>query len=209
MQGMFFGRPNERCSKPRSSSSAVFLSDATLPDGSEVTVGSEMIKTWKLRNDGQQAWPEGTTLILKRCKGEFHTSPLPLSRLPNPGEEVEVSAALTALQPGRGSVCYRIVDNAGLPFGVKLWADVVAMAPKKDEVKAQAQEQPSAQPEPVKVESVVEPKIEPKAPSVEPKTPYQASLAALECMGFIDRELNIRILKEENGDLQRAVNRMV
>jgi hypothetical protein len=155
-----------------------------------------MIKTWKLRNDGQQAWPQGTALVLKRCKGEFHTSPLPFSRLPNPGEEVDVSAVLTALQPGKGSVCYRVVDNAGLPFGVKLWADVISV-PKKDEVKKEEQPQePSAQPEPVKVEA--------------PKSPiYQASLAALECMGFVDRELNIKILKEEKGDLQRAVNRLL
>jgi len=148
-----------------------------------------MVKTWKLRNDGQQAWPQGTALILKRCKGEFHTGPLPLSRLPNPGEEVEVSATITALQPGRGSVCYRIVDNKGASFGVKLWADVTA-APKAPE------------PEPVKAE--------PETPKEQsPPHRYASQLATLSCMGFDNREFNIGILDQEKGNVERAVSRLL
>jgi hypothetical protein len=185
-QSQAFGRP----AGPRSTASAVFVSDVTLPDGCEVVVGSEMVKTWKLRNDGQQAWPQGTALVLKRCKGEFHTSPLPLSRLPNPGEEVEVSATITALQPGRGSVCYRVVDNTGAPFGVKLWADVIAVAPKKE---------PEPEAEPVRAQS---------QPSQEPQR-YKAELEMLACMGFENRELNITILDQELGNVERAISRLL
>jgi hypothetical protein len=83
------------------------VSDVTLPDGTEIPVGAEMVKTWKFKNEGRNAWPEGTKLVLKRTKGEFETAPLPIARLPEGGEEVEVSATLKALQPGRGRVCYR------------------------------------------------------------------------------------------------------
>jgi len=188
-QGQMFGRPPRAA---RSTCSAVLVSDVTLPDGCEIKVGSEMVKTWKLRNDGQQAWPQGTALILKRSKGEFHTAPLELSRLPNPGEEVEVSATLTALQPGRGSVCYRIVDNTGAPFGVKLWADVVGVAPPKKE------------PEPVKTQP--EPAKQAKP---EPPRRYEAELTMLACMGFVDSELNINMLDQEKGNVERAVSRLL
>lgn len=153
-----------------------------------------MVKTWKLRNDGQQAWPQGTALVLKRSKGEFHTSPLPITRLANPGEEVEVSATITALQPGRGSVCYRIVDNTGAPFGVKLWADVIAVAPKKE---------PEPEPEPVRAQP--EPKQEPTA---EPQR-YKDELAMLAGMGFENRELNVQILDKEKGNVERAISRLL
>lgn len=187
--GRMFGHQNA----PRSSWSAVFVSDVTLPDGCEVMVGSEMVKTWKLRNDGQQAWPQGTALVLKRSRGEFHTAPLQLSRLPNPGEEVEVSATITALQPGRGSVCYRIVDNTGVPFGVKLWADVMAVAPPKE---------PEPEPEPVKAQET------PKEQS-QPPHRYASQLAMLSCMGFDNRELNIGILDQEKGNVERTVSRLL
>jgi hypothetical protein len=187
-QGQAFGRP----AAPRSTSSAAFVSDVTLPDGCEVTVGSEMVKTWKLRNDGQQAWPQGTALVLKRSKGEFHTAPLQLSRLPNPGEEVEVSANVTALQPGRGSVCYRIVDNTGAPFGVKLWADVIAVVPPKE-------------PEPEPVEAQAEPAKEQN----QPPQRYASQLAMLSCMGFDNKELNIGILDQEKGNVERTVSRLL
>jgi hypothetical protein len=211
------------------------VSDVTLPDGAEVQVGVEMVKTWKFRNDGQAAWPEGTALVLKRCRGEFETTPLPISRLPNPGEEVEVSVTIKALQPGRGRVCYRLVDNNGVPFG-KLWADVVAVGlevkaepapatPKTEPVQKQpTQEAPK---EPAKEEPKEPAKEEPKEPAKEaPKEPdrawqrvdyhfeqhphrFEIALTALAGMGFTDRKRNIRILNKEKGNLERSVTRLL
>jgi next-to-BRCA1 protein 1 len=170
-----------------------------------------MVKTWKFRNDGQQAWPQGSSLVLKRCRGEFETAPLPISRLPNPGEEVEVSVTLKALQPGRGRVCYRLVDNNGVPFG-KLWADVVAVA---QEVKA---DPPKA--EPVKTEPAKEtPKESAKESPKEPEQPhrfeigqphrFEIALTALASMGFTDRKRNIKILNKEKGNIERTITRLI
>jgi cell division septation protein DedD len=200
---------------------SAFVCDVTLPDGAEIPVGAEMVKTWKFRNDGSQPWPQGTTLVLKRCRGEFETAPLPISRLPNPGEEVEVSATLKALQPGRGRVCYRLVDNTGAPFG-RLWADVNAIALKEEEVKAEPTPV-KVEPTPVKVEPTT-PKVEPTTPKVdpepvkaespkEPETPkphkWEIALTALANMGFVDRKLNIKILNKEKGNLERTITRLL
>jgi len=206
---MFAGAGRGGCK--RSNAGSAFVSDITLPDGAEVPVGVEMVKTWKFRNDGQQAWPQGSSLVLKRCRGEFETAPLPISRLPNPGEEVEVSVTLKALQPGRGRVCYRLVDNNGVPFG-KLWADVVAVA---QEVKA---DPPKA--EPVKTEPAKEtPKESAKESPKEPEQPhrfefvqphrFEIALTALASMGFTDRKRNIKILNKEKGNIERTITRLI
>jgi len=209
---------------------SAFVCDVTLPDGAEIPVGAEMVKTWKFRNDGSQPWPQGTTLVLKRCRGEFETAPLPISHLPNPGEEAEVSVTLKALQPGRGRVCYRLVDNTGAPFG-RLWADVIAVVPKEEEKERVVAEQTPAkvvEPTPVKVEPVkvepvkVEPvKVEPTPVKVEPEpvkaaeieTPrphkWEIALTALANMGFVDRKLNIKILNKEKGNLERTITRLL
>jgi len=212
----------------RSSATSAFVSDVTLPDGSEIPVGADMVKTWKFRNDGQQVWPQGSALVLKRVRGEFETAPLPISHLPNPGEEVEVSVTLKALQPGRGRVCYRLVDNEGAQFG-RLWADVVAVAqeevkepPKAEPAPVKAEPVPVKAeptpviPEPVKVpEPVQEPvkvpepaKPEPKEDSPRPHK-FEMALTALANMGFSDRKHNIKLLNKEKGNLERTINRLL
>jgi len=190
--GRGFARANSFGSQ-RSGFGAAFVSDVTLPDGAEITVGNEVLKTWKIRNDGVITWPEGTSLVLKRCRGELHATPLPLPRLPSPGEEIEVSATIKALQAGRGSVCFRMADNTGAPFGGKLWADVIAV-PIQNEPKETPKETDKEKEE-------TEAKPQPHR--------HEQALAALACMGFVDRELNINILNQENGDLGRAASRLL
>jgi hypothetical protein len=193
------------------SACSAFVSDVTLPDGAEIPVGAEMVKTWKFRNDGKEAWPQGTNLVLKRTRGEFETAALPISRLPNPGEEVELSATLKALQPGRGRVVYRLVDNNGIPFG-KLWADVVGVA--REETKEPAKVEPvkvePVKPDPVKEPEPVKPEPKTESPKAEERPhKYDQALAALAKMGFEDRKRNIRALNKEKGNLERAVIRLL
>jgi len=206
--GAHGGCKRDKATKATSSACSAFVSDVTLPDGVEIPVGAEMVKTWKFRNDGQQPWPQGTTLVLKRTRGEFETAPLPISRLPNPGEEVELSATLKALKPGRGRVCYRLVDNNGVPFG-KAWADVIAV--NREETKEAVKAEP-AKTENVKPEPVVqpEPKVEsPKAPESPRTHRYEVALTALAKMGFEDRKRNIKLLNKEKGNLERTVARLL
>ena len=45
---------------------ARFVRDVTFPDGTSVQPGSVFLKTWRVRNDGAGAWPEGVVLC---CAG--------------------------------------------------------------------------------------------------------------------------------------------
>jgi hypothetical protein len=170
--------------RPRIGPSSAFVSDVTLADGSDVPTNTDVVKTWKLRNDGLQPWPQGTALVLRRCKGEFETTPHPLSRLPLPGEEVEVSATIKTPRVGRGTVCFRLVDNNSVPFGAKMWADVIGVESKK-EAPAKAEESAVAE------------------------SAREVSLRALANMGFTDVDLNISLLSQENGHLQRVISRLL
>jgi next-to-BRCA1 protein 1 len=208
---MFVGRGGG-CQRERfgagSTACSAFVSDVTLPDGVEIPVGVEMVKTWKFRNDGKQAWPEGTTLVLKRTKGEFETAPLPISRLPNPGEEVELSATLKALQPGRGRVVYRLMDNNGTPFG-KLWADVNAVSREETKEVAKAEPVKTVTPVPAPVTPAPAPQPVVGAPKAEPHHRFEVALTALAKMGFDDRKKNIKLLNKEKGNLERTVERLL
>jgi hypothetical protein len=191
-----FGGRGGRCGRNPNGLTSTFISDVSLPDGTEVAVGTDVMKTWKLRNEGPQAWPEGTTLNLKRSKGAFDARPQPLAKLAAPGEEVEVSALIRPLEAGRGVVCFRLADATGQPFGAKLWADVLATEAKK--------EQPAVEPEVKPVESKPVEAIKPEVES-----PYELALNALAAMGFVNREFNIVLLQTEKGNLERVIVRLL
>jgi hypothetical protein len=45
---------------------ARFVKDVTFPDGTTVQPGSVFLKTWRIRNDGTQRWPDNVVLT---CAG--------------------------------------------------------------------------------------------------------------------------------------------
>lgn len=69
-----------------------FVSHCTFPDGSVVQPGSVLLKTWRVRNNGQLAWPSGTApVMLSTAKSDG----------PSFSEEVRLEAALSeALKVG-------------------------------------------------------------------------------------------------------------
>jgi len=123
---------------PLSSKPAVrFISDVTFPDGTKVQPGTVFTKIWRVRNDGESTWPEGTVLV--HVGGDvFDSAPLngsaagkarhispnavPLAKVQ---EEVEISASLTAPQAtGRHIAYFRLQTKDGVCFGQRLWADI-------------------------------------------------------------------------------------
>jgi len=105
-----------------------FVRDATFPDGTKVQPGSVFVKTWRVRNDGSTAWPDSTALVT--AGGDLLTAPdlaVPVSQsLVNPGDEVDISATLTAPAcTGRHTAYFRLQNrDTGAFFGQRLWADV-------------------------------------------------------------------------------------
>jgi len=105
---------------------ARFVGDVTLPDGSPVEPGCVLQKTWKVRNDGEVAWPEGTALAFvsgDRLVPAEHTD-VPVAAVAV-GAEVELSVKLRAPDAsGRHIAYFRLRTSGGTQFGQRLWADI-------------------------------------------------------------------------------------
>jgi hypothetical protein len=81
---------------------ANFVSDVTIPDGTEVAAGSTFVKTWRFKNLGPCTWTTSYHLVYSYVsdtgKNGVFTPPAPVA-FPNqvlPGEEIELSVTLTA-----------------------------------------------------------------------------------------------------------------
>jgi Ig-like domain from next to BRCA1 gene len=93
-----------------------WVSDVTIPDGSEVKAESEFVKTWEIRNSGQVPW-RGRYL---QREGSF-TSPdscVTANRVPvpetEPGAPVRISVEVRApASPGWCQVHWKMVDEDG------------------------------------------------------------------------------------------------
>jgi hypothetical protein len=95
-----------------------FVSDVTIPDDTELLVGEEFIKTWRLTNIGTCTWTNQYALVFISGDQMNGTSPLPLTSSITPGATVDVSVTLKA--PGttgsyRGN--WQLRNASGVNFG--------------------------------------------------------------------------------------------
>lgn len=104
---------------------ARFIRDVTFPDGTKIQPGVKILKTWRVRNDGVNAWPHGVVLA---CSGGDHlTDPDLISPVPivAAGEEIDISVQLTAPSvTGRHVAYFRLKTSDEMNFGQRLWADI-------------------------------------------------------------------------------------
>lgn len=74
-----------------------FVRHVTCPDGTLVPPGVRFCKTWRVRNDGNCAWPHGTVLVHSGGDLLTYEEPLSIDALPGPGEEVDITINLKGL----------------------------------------------------------------------------------------------------------------
>lgn len=96
---------------------SAFVSDASVPDGTQMTAGQAFVKTWRVKNTGTCSWK--TTYRLIYAYGEKLgglTTALTAEVLPN--SEVEISINLQApTKAGNYGGYWRLANNNGTPFG--------------------------------------------------------------------------------------------
>ena len=107
---------------------AKFLLHATFPDSSQILGGASFIKTWRVKNDGSDAWPVGCVLATAGGDALYPQSAAPV-RVPVPcvgaGQDIDISVELTApTAPGRYQGYFRLQTREGKWFGQRLWADI-------------------------------------------------------------------------------------
>jgi len=70
-----------------------FVADVTIPDGTEVTIGTSFVKTWRMRNNGTCTWDNTYQFVQADTSGDSlvaYPYAIPLPEI-KPGEEVDIS----------------------------------------------------------------------------------------------------------------------
>lgn len=102
---------------PAAQPDAAYVVDVTLVDGSQTNLNESFVKTWRMRNTGGCTWPVGTVLNFVTGYPLPGTGAVPVP-LAAPGEDVDVSIALTAPpRPGLYESYWRLQTREGYPFG--------------------------------------------------------------------------------------------
>jgi len=104
---------------------AKFVADVSLPDGSVVSPGASISKTWRLRNTGNIPWPAGSRIV--HVGGD--SLGLPAAGIAvdpvEPGHIVDVTVPLIApSRPGRVVGYFRIMTADNQRFGHRIWIDL-------------------------------------------------------------------------------------
>jgi len=134
MKRYFRAEMEARCEKRAAMGGIKLLArhvkDVTIADGTELLPNTPFVKTWKLRNEGEGAWPAGCRLLFISRKGDRMGGPdsVPVAGegvVIAPGQEVEISVNLVApSEPGRYASYYKLVTPEGYRFGQRLWVSI-------------------------------------------------------------------------------------
>lgn len=133
---------------------AVFISDVTIPDGSDIQTGTSFTKTWRLQNTGSCTWTSGYHVVF--VNGDRMNSPDAVSvtggTVPT-GGTVDVSVTLTApAAPGTYRGNYRLRSSDGVVFGVgggvSFYVEIDAVAPEAAEEPEEEEEEPVVEAKP-------------------------------------------------------------
>eukprot|EP01118_Nematostelium_gracile_P004524 TRINITY_DN1529_c0_g1_i1.p1 TRINITY_DN1529_c0_g1~~TRINITY_DN1529_c0_g1_i1.p1 ORF type:complete len:386 (-),score=85.96 TRINITY_DN1529_c0_g1_i1:46-1077(-) len=107
--------------------SASLVSHETIPDGEKVEAETPYVKIWKLRNDGDSRWLEGTRLVyvggddIASVKGvKVHPA--------ESGKEIDVAVDIvTPMTPGRYISYWKLTTPGGAQFGERIWVDILVV----------------------------------------------------------------------------------
>jgi len=168
-----------------------FLSDVTMPDGSEVTAGETFNKVWRLSNSGHHTWPLGCRLSLESNTGE-RLSSVETIEIPGevpPGSAVTISVEMEApKKSGRHVSYWRMHGPTGQAFGNRIWVDIISIEKPAPVVVPTA---------PAQVE-----------PVVKPGEQYAAQLENLYRMGFLNIDLNRNLLENAKGNVSAVIDQL-
>ncbi|KAH8120072.1 hypothetical protein DFH11DRAFT_1685474 [Phellopilus nigrolimitatus] len=108
---------------------ATFVCDVNIEDGQLFPAGAEFVKSWRIQNDGENAWPESTEVVF--VAGDrmpaFDGAPLRYHvGMVEPGVTVDVNASdMKAPDISGKYVGYWRLSDGSKPFGQSVWCDIV------------------------------------------------------------------------------------
>ena len=117
--------PGPATATPICENNLVFLRDVTVPDGQHFLAGQTFDKSWEVRNDGSCPWVQGYSLQLVDgiAMGAIDRQSLPQT---TSGEAVIITIQFRApQQPGTYRSAWKAHDQAGQPFGVQIYVEII------------------------------------------------------------------------------------
>ncbi|GJE89466.1 ZZ-type zinc finger-containing protein [Phanerochaete sordida] len=108
---------------------ATFVADNNIADGTIFPPGAEFVKSWIMRNDGETAWPEETTLRYvagdKMCSLDGAAARVPVGYVPPSAEAELIGCEMKAPDvPGKYVSYWRLHDGNEF-FGSSIWVEIV------------------------------------------------------------------------------------
>ena len=120
-----FAVPESENSIQQQKPCARFVRDVTFPDGTTVLPSAVILKTWRIRNDGNQVWPP--TVCISSAGGDLLSfeDAQPVDAI-KPNEEIDITVQLTApVNIGRYVSYFRLRTSPnGQFFGQRFWIDI-------------------------------------------------------------------------------------
>jgi hypothetical protein len=110
---------------------AQFVSDVTVPDGTNFAPGTAFRKTWRLRNIGTCAWTTSYTLVFDSGDPMGAPASVAMPNTVSPGQTVDLSVDMTAPSAAGHYFSYwRLKNASGVIFGIgstanrAFWAEI-------------------------------------------------------------------------------------
>jgi hypothetical protein len=120
---------------------AQFVTDTTVPDGTNVAPGLTFTKTWRLKNIGTCTWTSSYSLVFSSGNQLGGASSVPFANSVAPGQTIDISVDLTApTAPGHYIGYWQFKNAAGRLFGIGAttnkawWVDINVLEPTTDGV---------------------------------------------------------------------------
>jgi len=120
--------PGPPTATPLPCNAAAYVGE-TVPDGSEIVVGTEFEKSWRLMNVGTCTWNSSYELYFADGDKMGGPSDVNLTQNVKPGELVDISVSLKA--PGTADTYkgyWKVRDDQGNTFVNNLWVEIDAKA---------------------------------------------------------------------------------
>ena len=115
---------------------ASFLSDVTIPDGTDLVPGEEFVKTWRIKNIGSCTWTTDYDLVFSSGSSMGAPTSVALRGSVRPGEYIDVSVGMVAPQDNGTYTGYWLLRNAsGQLFGIgdaqnkPVWTSIDVLLP--------------------------------------------------------------------------------
>jgi len=107
---------------------ARFISHVTIPDDTEIPVGTTFEKTWRIRNNGINKWPEGSFLLQIDRANDMSAPELTPVTCIVPNEETNVTVKLTCPSlPGRYQTFFKLCSPNRKKFGQRMRCQILSV----------------------------------------------------------------------------------